>query len=145
MKKLMLLLTLAIMSISSICHAFEQPDPNRWVWLNSNDKYGFWLDKQTLKFEKINKLSTHQGHNSANVWIQVYNAETDQVALQNVILDFDCTLLGPVSITLYDTNRTLINSYNHPVIEFTPIIPDTNGEFIYLVVKSIKEEKDNTY
>ena len=52
MKKILALVFILVLSVSSICSAFEQPDPDRWFWIGSDDKIGFWLDSQTMEFEK---------------------------------------------------------------------------------------------
>lgn len=142
MKKLMLLLTLAIMSINSICHAFEQPDPNRWVWLNSNDKYGTWLDMHTLNFDKITNSYSHTGHDSANCWLQVYNSQDDTTMFINEIIDLKCRKSCAISITIYDKDKNIINSIDNNILDFKSIIPNSNGELVYLTVKKAKDLLD---
>ena len=51
MKKILALVFILMLSVSSICSAFEQPDPDRWFWIGSDDKIGLWLDAQTMELE----------------------------------------------------------------------------------------------
>lgn len=140
MKKLVILLTMIILSISSLCYAFEQPDPARWLWLYSDDKVGVWLDKHTYKTEKISRSIGHDGHDSANVWIQLYDLTKNQKSLQNFICDFKCNSIANAAIVLYDSNNELIDSYNSTYTQFKPLIPDSIGELIFASVKNIKDE-----
>lgn len=142
MRKLVTLLTLAIMSISSICYAFEQPDPNRWLWLGSDDKMGIWLDMQSFKIEKIRKSIGHDGHNSANLWIQFYKSNEDQHAMQNFICDFDCNSISSASVVVYNSNNEVVDSFTPMYTEFHTVVPGSLGEYLYIMAEQIKEKKE---
>lgn len=49
MKKTVALTVLFMFLLSSVCMAFT-PDPNRWVWIGSNDEVGVFYDKHTIQY-----------------------------------------------------------------------------------------------
>ncbi len=71
MKKILALVFILMLSVSSICSTFEQPDPDRWFWIGSDDKIGFWLDAQTMEFEK------EYSDRITRVWVLTYTAKDD--------------------------------------------------------------------
>lgn len=79
MKKLtqfILILSLTFIFIGT-CFAEFQPDPNRWVWIASDDVAGFWFDKATVKY-----YGSGNGM-SAYAWFLIYrNSPTEGFAEQ---------------------------------------------------------------
>lgn len=131
MKKIMLLLTLAILSISSICYAFDPPNSNRWFWVGSDDKYGFWIDKQTLNFNiDYNKYSTCYKHKIVTAWILNYTVKDDTHMISREVYDIDCRKSKMLSYVIYNSNNEVIHSYTFNYPEYEPIIPNSWGENI---------------
>ena len=79
MKKILALVFILVLSVSSICSAFEQPDPDRWFWIGSDDKIGFWLDslwEYNLDKRKLRILSEVIYNSSGDV---IYTRETSNL------------------------------------------------------------------
>lgn len=131
MKKIMPLLTLIILSISSICYAFDPPDSNRWFWVGSDSKYGFWIDRQTLTFNTDhNKYSNCYKHRIVTAWILSYTAKDDTHMLSKNVYDIDCRKSKTLSFVEYNSNNEMIHSYTFNYPTYEPIIPNTWGEGI---------------
>lgn len=123
MKKILALVFILVLSVSSICSAFEQPDPDRWFWLGSDDKIGFWLDAQTMEFEK--ELSDR----ITRVWVLTYIAKNDNSSKSLWEYNLDKRKLRILSEVIYNSSGDVIHSKDFSSL-WTSVIPGTWGETI---------------
>lgn len=139
-KKVVLLVATLFILLTSVCNAFEQPNPNRWSWIASNEKVGCWIDLQTIRFErKKSKYDECYGHRFVTVWVQMYFPQDGEVSINKWYCDLDCEKYKFLSLNRYDSDKNLINSYNVPVSlqKYILIIPDTVGERIFERLKKL--------
>ena len=140
MKKIIVLTAFLCMLLTSVCSAFKEPDPNRWLWITSTDKIGCWVDLQTIKFEmQDNEYSDCYKHRFVTAWVQMYIAETDEVETNKWYCDLDFEKYKFLSITKYDGNGKLISSNDVPscLQNYSSIIPGTVGEVILFCFKEL--------
>ncbi|MBR0324544.1 MAG: hypothetical protein IIX11_00240, partial [Selenomonadales bacterium] len=50
MKKVVPILLILFILLTSTCFAAYQPDPARWTWLGSTDEVGCFIDKETVQY-----------------------------------------------------------------------------------------------
>ena len=130
MKKLIVLLFILILSVSSICNAFEPPNPNRWLWVGSDDKIGIWIDRQTIKASKdTNRYSSTYGCRFIQSWEMHYSTEENTHFIANVEHNLDRRLRRTLSLTEYDDSGKVIFS-DDDISRYHPIIPGSWGETI---------------
>ncbi|MBP2635506.1 MAG: hypothetical protein H6Q72_1413 [Firmicutes bacterium] len=147
MKKILCLL-LFLMFASGVCLAND-----RYWWINSNDKIGFFFDTETIKFEKEMNFSTLKysiNKNQANVWIKTvynangvndmiqyrnkYNLPTDDwiklsYSMANFIFDFKERKMKCLSTVYYDSDGNILEKYSSQDVRWEDVIPNTNGEY----------------
>lgn len=140
MKRVILLAITLCVLITSTCSAFEPPDPNRWLWITSTDRIGCWVDLQTIKFEtQDNEYKKCYKHRFVTAWVEMYDAESNEVSINKWYCDLDCEKYRFLSMTKYDGNGKLIDSANVPIYlqEDISMIPGTVGEVILLSLKGL--------
>lgn len=140
MKRVILIAATLFILLTSVCSAFEQPDPNRWLWITSTDKVGCWVDLQTIKFEtQDNEYRECYKHCFVTAWVQMYDAEKETVSLQKVSLDLECEKFAMLSVSIYDKDSKLINSADFPTYmqNYDSIVPGTVGESILICFKDL--------
>lgn len=134
MKRIFLIIVL-LLYIPIITFAFEEPDPQRWYWVASDDKKGYWIDRQTLKFSTRNmETISCYNHKFVTAWLMVYNAEEDKTALEQFIFDLDCKKSKLLYFTLYDEQGNLIDSFTPEYSKYEATIPGTYGEAVQEVL-----------
>lgn len=133
MKKLIsriIVVLVLLFSFTTPCLAEFQPDPSRWVWIDSDDTTGIWFDKKTVS------LRQEYGRYQVSLWILEYKntpAEEYNKILYNV--DINGRKLYIIEALKYDMQGNLIDSayadkYSDNAVN---VIPDTYGELIYLI------------
>lgn len=131
MKKIIALLFILILSVSSICNAFEPPNPNRWFWVGSDEKIGVWIDSKTIKASKdTNRYSSTYGCRFVQAWELQYYADENTYFILNSIYNLDRRLYRTLSLTKYDDSGNVIYS-NDDSSRYYPIIPGSWGESIF--------------
>lgn len=123
MKKIIALVFILMLSISSVCSAFEQPDPARWFWLGSDDKIGLWLDSQTMEFEK--ELSDR----ITRVWVLTYTAKDDNSSKSLWEYNLNKRKLRILSEVIYNSSGDVIYTRETSSL-WISVIPGTWGETI---------------
>lgn len=129
MKKILALVFILVLSVSPICSAFEQPDPDRWFWIGSDDKIGFWLDSQTMEFEK--ELSDR----ITRVWVLTYTAKDDNSSKSLWEYNLDKRKLRILSEVIYNSSGDVIYTRETSNL-WTSVIPGTWGETIMKFMNS---------
>lgn len=130
MRKFIALLFIVFLFLSSICNAFEPPDSNRWFWVNSDSKYGVWIDKQTFKASKdTDRYSPTYNCRFAEAWIMWYVANSNTTALLHNKYNLDRRLVRNLSVTVYNDAGNVISSEDR-ASSYTSIIPNSWDESI---------------
>lgn len=143
MKKIITFLFILMLSLSSICTAFEPPDPDRWLWVGSDAKIGVWIDKQTFQTRKdLNKYSSTYGCRFANVWEMWYDANENTSSVVNKEYNLDRRLYMLLSSTHYDDSGNVVSSSSSPS-RYITIVPNSWGESIFEWVDMIYAVKTN--
>ena len=133
-KKIVGLILFLLSLIPSCVFAFEPPQPPRWLWVDSTDMHGGWIDSETLKYYKTYEYS-HNGHRCVNYWVMYYMTEDNTHSLERVVMDFDCRATKTISIAIYNDKNEMIDSYRNEYSSFTDIIPGTFAEAEYDILK----------
>lgn len=136
MKKIIALLFIMFLFLSSICNAFEPPNPNRWLWVGSDEKIGIWIDRQTIKASKdTNRYSSTYGCRFVQSWELHYYADENTHYIANVEHNLDRRLRRTLSLTKYDDSGNVIYS-DDDKSRYHSIIPGSWGEavFVYMEV-----------
>ena len=126
MKKVMPLLLVLLILLTSTCFAAYEPDPNRWIWISSDDEIGAFLDKETIEYSADGIV--------VDFWLCYVYPKDKQYAIVNHIINKSEKTLTLTHISIYNADtRKLIESYtpNSWEQEAERIIPDTNGEILY--------------
>lgn len=144
MKKFILFLLTLQLLISATCLAFEQPNPDRWLWLNSNDTNGFWLDRESIN-SKLDTRYQHKDHLLLECWILSYNVKDDQSSKLLLSLDMECAEFKILHVSVYDKNNKLIGQHTYSYGDYEPIVPETLIESIFEVFKNLLKEQANDY
>lgn len=142
MKRVILIAATLFILLTSVCSAFEQPDPNRWLWITSTDKVGCWVDLQTIKFEtQDNEYRKCYKHRFVTAWVEMYDVTLDEITINKWYCDLDCEKYKFLSMTKYDGNGKLIDSADVPIYLQNDIsmVPGTVGEVIFLCFKDLWE------
>ncbi len=143
MKKLIVLLFILMLSVSSICNAFEPPNPNRWLWVDSDDKFGVWIDIQTIKASKdTDRYSSTYGCRFIKAWEMRYHADTNTYYIVNTEYNLDRRLRRTLSVTKYDDSGNAISSNNNRS-RYYPIIPGSWGEVILTCMEVLYDLETN--
>lgn len=140
MKKIIVLTAFVCMLLTSVCSAFKEPDPNRWLWITSTDKIGCWVDLQTIKFEmQDNEYRDCYKHRLVTAWVQMYSVDNDTTNLQRVNIDLDCEKFKLISVSVYDKDNKLVASETFPkyMQQYKFITPGTIGENLLLSFKDL--------
>ena len=137
-KKIFGLILFLVSFISSCAFAFEPPQPPRWIWVDSTDTLGAWIDSKTLKYYKTYEYS-HNGHKCVNYWVMYYMADDNTHSLVRAVIDFDCRATKTISVAIYNDKNEIIDSYSNQYDSFIDIIPGTFGEEEYDILKGYWE------
>ncbi len=78
MKKIVALTVLFMFLLSSVCMAVT-PDPDRWVWIDSNNEIGLFYDKKTIKYD--------DGGDTCDVWIMTIEPAKYEYTLAHKIFN----------------------------------------------------------
>lgn len=135
MKRILAILFALQILFCSLGMAFEQPDPNRWFWLGSDDKLGWWIDIQSTDY-RISKQYPHQGHKQVDVWVLNYNTEEDTSSIGQYIVDLNCRKSNLSSFVKYDNKGNVIDSWNQTFENYKSIVPGSWGESIFIFCKA---------
>ena len=137
-KKIFGLILFFVSLIPSCAFAFEPPQPPRWIWVDSTDIQGAWIDSKTLKYYKTYDYS-HNGHKCVNYWVMYYMADDNTHSLVRAVIDFDCRATKTISVAIYNDKNEIIDSYSDQYSSFKDIIPGTFGEVEYDILKGYWE------
>lgn len=136
LKKIGCLLLFMIMLSCASVFAFEPPQPPRWIWVDSTDIQGAWIDKQTIHFYRRNDY-LHEGHRSVNYWVMYYYSQNQIHTMERVSMDFYCRTVKTMSETVYNDSNEVISFYDNTYGSYTDIIPGTFGEEEYYILLSM--------
>ncbi|ADB47428.1 hypothetical protein LK430_08905 [Acidaminococcus fermentans DSM 20731] len=119
-----------LLSFMTLCFAEFQPDPSRWVWINSNETTGLWFDKRTVSVKQ------NYGRYQVRLWTLQYENSPDEYyakILYNV--DINNRQIYIMEGLKYDMQGNLIDSVYANQIKDNPVnvVPDTNSELIYSI------------
>lgn len=154
MKKVILLVAALFILLTSVCSAFEQPDPSRWLWVSKSENADYWIDFQTTKFEKeTNKYDKCYGHRFVDAWIKSHNIKSDEAELCKWHCDLDCEKFKVLSLVIYDKQGNVKTSINQSDVHFQDyiqIVPGSVSEgvlfglnYLWNVNENMKELKEN--
>lgn len=124
MKKIIALIFVICTLISSTCIAFETPNPNRWFWIDSDDRYGLWIDKQSLR-------SNYKGNKEyVNVWWMIYDAGDGSYEKHHWNCDVENRMFKKLGYVKYNSNDQVVDSYNFRYLDYESPTPETIGEIV---------------
>lgn len=129
MKKVVPILLALLILLSSTCFAAYEPDPNRWIWLGSNDEVGIFLDKETIEY------STDK--NTVECWICYVVPQKNIHAIVNEKIDRTTKTITMLHITEYESSsKKTLYTHTYSFLEQKPekVIPESNGETIFKAV-----------
>lgn len=125
-----------LLSVNLYAFAFEAPQPPRWIWVDSTDIQGAWIDTQTLHFYKRN-VYMHNNHRSVNYWVMYYYSQNNTHVMERVSMDFYCRTAKTLSETTYNDKNEVINFYDGAYSSYEDIIPNTFGEEEYYILSTM--------
>ena len=126
MKKVIPILLALFIMLASTCFAAYEPDPNRWIWLGSNDEVGIFLDKETIEYSAAN--------NTVEFWICWVYPQKNQFINENQRIDKLAKTYTSLSFAIYDTEtKKQLSSHTYAIWEqkAEKVIPNTIGEGLY--------------
>lgn len=142
MRSKILLVFSIFMIVTSICSAFETPEAPRWWWVGSDDKFGYWIDTDTMQFKiDNNRYSNHYNHHYVIAWNTVYSAQDDTHFISKEEYDLDCRTTKLLHFTKYNSNGDPINSYSPSYSSPQAIIPGSWGEAILKDLELLRKLK----
>lgn len=133
MKKIIVLTAFLCMLLTSVCSAFKEPDPDRWIWCGSDNKLGYWFDIQTIKIGNGNDYGdaiSCNKHRFVGVWILSYDVTVDESSISRWECDLDCDKYKITETTFYNNKGDVISSYNYKFANFQNAVPGSWGENI---------------
>ena len=126
MKRVIPILLVLLILLTSTCFAAYEPDPERWLWLGSDSEVGIFLDKETITYSDDKA--------TVDFWIcWVYPAK-NQFINENSKIDKHSKTYTHLSYAIYDCKtKKLISSHTYALWEqkAEKIIPGTLGENFY--------------
>ncbi|MBU2703650.1 hypothetical protein Ga0466249_004798 [Sporomusaceae bacterium BoRhaA] len=140
MKKIIFLVLLLLIIILPVSSAYE-----RYQWMWSTDKVGYFFDKNTIKFDNS---SGHVNTDVIDVWIKtVFSPEAaqeiidrvDSEYIKNKLANFDHKLthyqikvssskIKELDDCWYSSDGNLIHEFDDTYQPWKPIIPGSNSE-----------------
>lgn len=133
MKKVVPILLILFILLTSTCFAAYQPDPNRWTWINSTDTCGTFWDKTTAHYTN--------GGNTVEFWVcHVYPQKNTHV-ITNCRITKNPRTYTELQYTMYDNStREIINSKTYSSYEQKAeyIHPCSWKEELYKAAFSVK-------
>ena len=126
MKKVVPILLILFILLTSTCFAAYEPDPKRWIWLGSDDEVGMFLDKETIEYSTDNNI--------VDCWICFVIPQENKHAITNQKIDKIAKSITMTHVTLYESsNKEVLESHTYKSWEQEPerIIPDSKGEALY--------------
>lgn len=133
MKKCITFIFILILSVSSICNAFQPPDPDRWYQINSRQ----WIDIKTFECKKAGS------DRIAIAWILYYSRENNEFDFTSQTINefnIDQRLYRRLSSFVYNPSGDIVLSDRNPSA-WEYIIPDTNGEKTLNIIETFYEIK----
>lgn len=140
MKRIIAIVFVLQILISSVCLAFEPPTDKRWIWVGSTDDTGCWVDTESMEY-RISDEYSHKGHKQVDVWVLFYDSGKDTSSKLRTIYDLTCQQCKTNFIIDYDKKGKVKNSYNTNYEDFRSVVPETWSEAILEICK-ISWEKD---
>lgn len=129
MKKVIPILLVLFILLTSTCFAAYTPDPERWVHVYSDDEAIEYLDAKTLQYS--------DDGNTAEFWLcRIYTNENKHTIV-NYNLDKVAKTQTITHITVYETSTgKVLNTFDVPSYRYdaTKITPGTIGEFYYNLI-----------
>lgn len=126
MKKVIPILLVLFILLTSTCFAAYEPDPNRWMPLYATDEHKDYLDVKTLQYSADG--------NHADFWICRVYSNKNEYEVTNYNLDKVAKTLAFTHTTVYETSTgKVLNSFDFPSYKYKPakITPGTIGEFYH--------------
>ncbi|MBQ8682146.1 MAG: hypothetical protein IJ510_00250 [Selenomonadales bacterium] len=126
MKRVLPILLILLVLLSSACFAAYEPDPSRWIWLGSDDEVGWFIDKETVQY--------FDNGNTVSYWVcQVHPQENIHYIVNEKISKSDRTVTVLHLSEYDDTTNKVAFSHTYALWEQKPesIIPGTWGEALY--------------
>lgn len=133
-KALSLFLFMLMIICTGMVAAFEPPQPPRWIWVDSTDVQGAWIDSETLRFYSRGDY-LHEGHRSVYYWVMYYYADSNIHTLERVSMDLNCRTAKMLSETVYNDQNEVIHYQDNTYGKYIDIIPNTFGETEYYILK----------
>lgn len=134
MKRILAIVFVLQILISSACLAFEPPTDKRWFWVGSTDEIGCWVDTESMEY-RISDMYPHDKHKQVDVWVLFYDSEKDTSSKLRTTYDLTCQQYKTNSIIAYDKKGKVKNSYNTNYDDFQSIVPETWSEAILEICK----------
>lgn len=139
MRKILMVALLLVMSLTSMCSAeFKNPNLDRWITLVDNKEYGYWYDKETVKYTmNMKSYDSCYKHKIVQCWILMYEPEQVENPSAKIFteLDLTCNTIKNNYIILYDKNNKQVSSEDVSFLPPKPVAPETVGEYMVLFFK----------
>lgn len=125
--KLLALVFVIVIGISSICNAVFHMDPDRWLHVGFADDTLCSYDAKTIKY------TTGFFQKSANLWVCYFHGRTKTYEIENVDIDYSRKTITLMSCITYDYDGKIIDSKTLQENEISPgkIVPGSLGEALY--------------
>ena len=145
MKKILMFILMMI-SITSTCFAFEEPNSERWKKIGEDGKLAMWIDKQTLIINtEQSQQSEHCGHTYVTTWSIQHENSKQGHDLIKVEADLNCRTLDFRYAARYGEDGAVIESAEAPSRKPFSVLPGTVGEVMILAIEELKKSKESIW
>lgn len=140
MKRILAIVFVLQLLLTSVCVAFEPPTDKRWFWIGSTDEIGCWVDTESMEY-RIDDSYSHKGHKQVDVWVLFYNLTRETSSKERSTYDLTCKKYKLNTIITYDKKGEILDSRDTSYLNFQSVVPETWSEAIFEICK-IAWEKD---
>lgn len=127
MKKVIPILLVLFILLTSTCFAAYEPDPNRWIWISSDkDKVNYFIDIETVQYSN--------NGDTVNFWVCAVESKKSFHSFQNAELSYTNRTITLLYFADYkDKKHKPIASRAYKIHEQTPepIVPNSIAETFY--------------
>lgn len=136
LKKTLLILTVFFtICFSTVSFASCNLDMNRWRWVTSTDKFGVYVDTQTLKYS----------NNFAQVWqclycpngCELYPNIGEHYHYNLEYINYGNNTMGMRSFSDMDSRGHVLESKTYSYVNYSPIPPGTVAESMAIFVRNL--------
>lgn len=141
MKRILAIVFVLQMLLSSVCMAFEPPTDERWKALGEVGKFETWLDIDTIKYYFQNDVvyHTHKGHKCVEIWLMEREKNSKCYNLIQEVYDISCNSRAVKKIIYYGENGSIDDSREYNYLNFSEVVPNSIGEVYNKMCKYLWE------